>query len=170
LATERSRTREEWEDLGVEAILDLLDDKFAAPWAEIEARISTKGWKNFEKVQPVQLSGARRRLRAEGKIIVEESNHSASPVRMLRLPYVEGSKRGQERLLGRRRKVYRKFLSWTADSRLCGKHAEHVVLASLEAAASDAGLYVPKQSVGEISAINGVDLSGAPARLLGACA
>jgi hypothetical protein len=101
LASDHSRTREEWEDLGAEVILDVLGDAFAAPWSEIEARISVRGWKNFERVQPVQLSGARRRLRAEGKIIEEASNHAPSPVRMLRLPYVEGFKREQERLLGR---------------------------------------------------------------------
>ena len=162
LNTQPSRTREEWEELGAQAILDLLGDKFAAPWAEIEARIAVRGWKHFDTIQPVQLSGARRRLRDEGLIIEEESNHAPSPVRMIRLPYTEGSKREQERLLGRRRKVYRKFLSWTADSRLCGKHAERVVLSSLQHAASDAGLYVPQQSVGEIDAINGVDLSGSP--------
>jgi hypothetical protein len=125
-------------------------------WAVKVSNLRPWDWKNFEKVQPVQLSSARRRLRAEGKIIEEESNHSPAPVRMLRLPYAEGSKREQERLLGRRRRTYRKFLSWTADGRLCGKHAERVVLASLQAAASEAGLYVPRQSVGEITTIDGV--------------
>jgi hypothetical protein len=157
-----SRTPEEWQQIASEAILDLLRDLHASPWAEIEARIAVRGWKAFEKAQPVQLSGARRALRADGLILEDESNHAASSVRMLRLPPREGLKRLQEREAGRRRKLYRKFLSWTADGRLCGKHAERVVLDSLKAAASDAGLFVPPQTVGEISSIEGIDLTGSP--------
>jgi hypothetical protein len=154
-------SRDRWEKIGREALLDLLEERFVVPWAEAEAHISNTGWKDFERVQPVQLSGARRSLRAEEKI-VEEVSKQRPPVHMVRLPYPEQGRRDLERLVGRRRKAYRKYLSWTNDQRLCGKHAEKVVYASAREAATEAGLVVPRQTVGEVSEVGGVDVTRGP--------
>jgi hypothetical protein len=155
-----THTREEWEEIGKKAILDLLGERFVVPWVEVEARISGHGWKDFEKVQPVQLSGARRALRDDGLICEEVSAHRP-PVQMIRLPYVDNRKRELERLVGRRRKAYRKYLSWAGDQYLCGKHAEKVVLESMRAAA-DVGLFVPKQTTGGVGEIKGVEVPTGP--------
>ncbi len=156
----QTRSSQEWTAIGRAAILDLLDEKFAAPWAEVEARLG-RGWKNFPTIQPIQLGGARRQLRAE-YLIIEETSHQTPPVTMLRLPYPPGRKRELERLLGRRRKMYRKYMSWAGDLSLCGRHAEHVVLASAQAAASQAQLWVPPQAVGQINEVQGATLQRGP--------
>jgi hypothetical protein len=150
------RSPDEWAAIGRAAILDLLNEKFAAPWAEVEARIG-RGWKEFPPVQPLQLGSARRALRTEG-LIIEETSRQTPPVTTVRVPYPPGRKRELQRLLGRRRKAYRKYLSWAGDLNLCGRQAERVVLASARAAASDAGLWVPPQAVGEINEVRGVPL------------
>lgn len=155
------RSRAEWEELGKEALLDLLSEKFVVPWAEAEARISVKGWKNFDTVQPIQLSGARRSLRQEGRI-EEEVSAQNPPVHLVRLAYPDEGRRSLERLVGQRRKGYRKYLSWAGDQSLCGRHAERVVLDSLRAAALDADLYVPKQSTGAVGEIKGVRVAPGP--------
>jgi hypothetical protein len=156
------RTAAEWEELGKSALLDLLAEKFVVPWAEAEARISVRGWKDFDKVQPVQLGGARRSLREEGRI-VEDISSQRPPVHLIRLEYPPGEKRRLERLTGSKRKLYRKYLSWAGDQVVCGKHGERVVFDSLTSAASDAGLYVPQQTPGAVAAVRGVPIARGPA-------
>jgi hypothetical protein len=71
----------------------------------------------------------------------------------IRLPYPDGRLRELERLRGARRKLFRRYLSWVANQQLCGTHGEQVVLHSLQAAASRAGLFVPQQTPGNIDQI-----------------
>src|SRR5207253_7508807 len=101
--------------------------------------------------------GARQRRREEGQIVEETTRH-AVPVTTLRLPYPEHRKREIQRLAGQRRKKFRVYLSLAADHALCGRHAEKVVRDSLVAAASETGLYVPVQSLGQIDQIDQVKL------------
>jgi hypothetical protein len=155
----------DWEAIGRHAILDLLQDRFVAPWSEIEARIAVRGWKDYDKVQPLQLTAARKQLREDDRIIEETTRHRI-PVRTIRLPFPPGKTRQLARLCGSRRKKYRPYLSWTNNQDLCGKHAEKVVLESAKAAASDAGLYVPPQSLGEIASVNNVPLERGPLDVL----
>jgi hypothetical protein len=138
-----------------------LAERFIVPWTEAEARIAFQRWKEFPPVQPLQLHDARRSLAADN-LIVEEVTHHHPPVTTIRLPFPPGRKRELERLRGERRKAYRTYLSWAQDSRLCGKHAERVVLESAQSAASDAGLWVPPQVVGEIHTILGASSSRGP--------
>ena len=161
----QGHTQDYWEQTGREAILDLLQDRFVAPWSEIEARIAVRGWKDYPKVQPLQLTAARKRLRADRRIIEEATRHPI-PVRTIRLPFPPRKKRELARLCGSRRKKYRPYLSWSNNQDLCGKHAEKVVLESAKAAASDAGLYVPPQSLGEIASVNNVPLQRGPLDVL----
>ncbi len=155
------RTPAQWEEVGKAAILDLLAEKFVVPWAEAEARISARGWKEFPKVQPVQLGGARRLLREDGRIVEDISRHQP-PVHLIRLEYPEGDKRRLQRLAGSKRKLYRKYLAWAGDHVVCGKHGERVVLESMQSAASDADLYVPHQATGSVSEVKGIPIARGP--------
>ncbi len=163
--TEGKHTAEEWQEIGRQAILDLLADRQVVPWPEAEARISMTGWKDFEPVQPLQLMGSRRSLEEENLIVVESTQHTPA-VTTLRLPFSPGMKREIERLRGERRKSYRKYLSWAQDGNLCGKHAERMVLASAKEVASEAGLWVPPQNVGLIHEVNGVPITRGPLDVL----
>lgn len=146
--------QDEWEEAGREAILHLLGEREVIPWHEAEARISHHGWADFPLVQPLQLTAARRQLVESGDVIVETSEH-AQPVVTIRRPFEQGNKRRVERLRGARRKLYRKYIGWSQDQVLCGRHAEQVVLESARGAASGAGLFVPKQRVGHITGVLG---------------
>lgn|GEM_PF-5664586 len=137
--------------------MDLLADRFIVPWAEAEARIS-QGWKAFPRVQPLPLHAARQKLRAEGAIIEETTQHQV-PVSTVRLPYPPGRKRELQRLAGRRRKKFRLYLSWTGTYGLCGHQAEKVVYASAQAVATEAGLFVPVQQVGNITEVDDVPVA-----------
>lgn len=152
-------TEEQWEEEGQRAILDLVRSKGVVPWAEVEARIAVRGWKDFRTVQPLQLTGARKALVAEGRIEVDTSEHHP-PVVTLREPIVKGQKRRVERLRGEVRKGYRRYLALAGDNALCGKHAERVVLESLRAAAGTAYLFVPPQKVGKIASVRSASLPG----------
>lgn len=150
-----------WPVEGQRALLDLLSERLVIPWFEAESRISSAGWRSFPKVQPLQLHGARKSLVTSGQIIEERSAH-AIPVVTVRIPFPPGRKKEIERLRGLRRKHYRKYLKWTNNEKLCGRHAERVVLESLKDAASEAGLWVPPQVPGSIDHIKGVQVPRGP--------
>lgn len=151
----------DWLREGKYALLDLLSDRLVVPWFEAESRISSVGWKSFPKVQPLQLHEARKSLFSAGQIIEERSAH-AIPVVTIRIPFPPNRKREMTRLRGLRRKLYRRYLKWANDQRLCGKHAEQVVFHSLKATASEAGLYVPPQVPGSINEVNGFQVPRGP--------
>jgi hypothetical protein len=92
-------TAEQWTQHGMEAIVDLASDREVVTWGEVEARI-TAGWKDFRRVQPIQLSGALRRLLSESapRIKVDETAHSI-PIRTLRV-LTNGNKVRVEKLRG----------------------------------------------------------------------
>ena len=152
-----------WTQEGKEAIVDLVSDKLVAPWAEVESRITHGPWKDYHPVQPVQLSGARQQLRDEDplRVVEETSEQEDHPVITLRVPF-NGNKRLIERLRGSKRKLIRKYLSWTNNQTLCGLHAEGVILESLKAAQTKGGLWVPDQTTGEISELDGIEIEPGP--------
>lgn len=152
-----------WTREGVEAIIDLVQSREVAPWAEVEARIAHGPWKDFHKVQPVQLNGARQLLRDESplRVVEEASDHHDHPVITLRVPF-KNNKRHIERLRGAKRKLIRRYLSWTNDQDLCGQHAERIVLESIKASQTTAGIWVPDQSIGRIYAVEGVTVEPGP--------
>jgi len=157
----RRATRTDWVAEGQNALLDLLSERFVIPWFEAESRISSTGWKSFPKVQPLQLHESRKSLASSGQIIEERTAHPI-PVVTVRLPFPHDRIKEITRLRGRRRKLYRKYLSWANDEKFCGKHAERVVLDSLESSASKAGLYVPTQVPGRIDKIKSFQVQRGP--------
>jgi len=150
-----------WVAVGQEALLDLLSERLVIPWFEAESRISSSGWKSFPTVQPLQLHEARKSLAISEKIIEERSSH-AIPVVTVRIPFPPKRKREITRLRGVRSKLYRRYLKWTNDEKLCGKYAERVVLESLKSAQSEAGLFVPPQVPGSIDQVKGVQVPIGP--------
>lgn len=156
-------TQQQWEEHGANAIADLVNERRVVTWAEVEARISVAGWKEFRKVQPVQLTGALRRLRGESPRRIEEDwTQHDSPIHTLRSPYPPGGKREMDRLRGHKRKLYLRYIHWTQNETLCGKQAEYVVHDSLLAASSRTGLYVPEQVPGNVTEVAGVQLQRGP--------
>ena len=155
------RTRTHWDAIGRDALLDLVTSRLVITPFEARSRISAHGWHDFPLVQPIPLHNARRSLVASGHIIEERSSHD-SPVVTLRVPTPPRGKRRIERLLGSRRKLYRKYLSWTNNEALCGKHAEHVVHQSLVASSPEAIIWVPPQTPGQIDEIHGFPVQPGP--------
>jgi hypothetical protein len=158
-----SWSREQWELHGVDAIIDLVQTKGVVTRGELEARIAVRGWKEYRNVQPIQLSGSLRRLLDEDppRIVVETTSHpDERAVRTLRVPFTEGQKRRVERLRGRKRKSYLRYISWAQQERLCGRYGEHVVFETLLHASPRAGLWVPPQEIGDVTEVGGVPLSG----------
>jgi hypothetical protein len=163
MARPTPHSQEAWTKEGREAIVDLVQDRLVAPWAEIESRICHGPWKDFHQVQPVQLNGARQQLRNEDPLVVieETSEQEDHPVTTVRVPF-NGNKRLIERLRGSKRKIFRKYLKWTNDQALCGHHAESVILESLHAAAPKGGLWVPGQTTGEVGELDGIEIEPGP--------
>jgi hypothetical protein len=85
--------------------------------------------------------------------VLDETAHSA-PVRTLRAP-TNGNKTRVEKRRGPERKLYRRYISWTQDQHLCSKHGEKVVEASFRAASGAAGLWLPAQTVGNVTRVAG---------------
>jgi hypothetical protein len=156
-----ARPSDYWLQQGQCAILDLLSDRLVIPWFEAESRISSTGWKSFQKVQPLQLHEARKLLGASDEILEERSSH-VIPVITIRIPSPPRMEKKIIRLRGTRRKLYRRYLKWTHDERLCGRYAERVVFDSFKASASNAGLWVPPQAPGNIDYIKGVQVPRGP--------
>src|SRR5680860_1686156 len=56
--------------LGIQALRELLNEHLAAPWREVEARISDNRWTSVPlAIQPHVLTRARQFLRAEGELV-----------------------------------------------------------------------------------------------------
>lgn len=154
-------TAERWEQEGRAALVDLFSENVAVPWAEAVARISSGSWKTFRSVQPLQLKVALDHLMADG-VVVRESTKHVQPVITYRLAETGLSSDALERIRGRRRALYRRFVSWTGDPAACGHHAEKVVLASLLRAAGRGGYFVPKQRVGHVPKLLDEEISPGP--------
>jgi len=54
-----------------------------------------------------------------------------------------------------RRRLYRRYLKWSADEHLCGKHAEKIVHQTAKTYSSQAGLFVPQQELGRVTEVLG---------------
>lgn len=156
----------DWDREGELALLDLLGELHAVPWPEAVARISNKSWKDFGKVQPLQLDEARRRLLArppgDPERIERDQTSHPTPAITYRLenPRLPPTPFDDER--GRRRSLHRSLLGWTGDPAGCGHHAERVVIESLYAAAGRGQLLVPTQRRGQIRAVNSYPFSRGP--------
>ena len=161
----------DWDREAELAVLDLLGEKHAVPWPEAISRISNSQWKDFGKAQPLQLDEARIRLMNRPadhpeRVEREETDHSR-PAVTFRLSHPTISQTEFETERGRRRGMYRSFLSWTGDSVSCGHHAERVLITSMRRAAGDGILTIPQQRRGQVSRVRGNRIERGPLDALG---
>lgn len=156
-----SWSAERWEQEGRAALLDLMAEKVAVPWAEAICRISNGAWASFRSVQPLQLRVALDQLLADGVVVREETGH-AQPVVTYRLAEHGLTEDALVRERGRRRSLYRRFMKWTGDPAACGHHAEKVVFSSLVATAGEGRYLVPPQRVGHVPRVSRYEVLQGP--------
>lgn len=111
----------------------------AAIWPEVEAQISEGGWihDNLDARIPrkwgphaLYLANARNRMVADGRLIELPALVGGLPVSAWANPALlnaRGRSTAVRRLAATKRRIYRRFLVWTGDARLCGNIAEGLV-------------------------------------------
>ena len=135
---------EEWLDLALAAIPAYVASEGAVIWPEVEARLGELSWvtENYDPsfpstwgIQSHHLHAARVLLVADGTLIPEAAALSGRTV----IAYLDGpgltgrSATRIRRVAAAKRRLYRSFLGWTGNSRLCGSVAEEVVATTLTA-------------------------------------
>jgi hypothetical protein len=167
------RTLREWAQLSQEALARFIQTEGAAVWPEAEAKLSETSWVHDHLdpsipphigPQPHHLSAAKRSLQharviAEQTVVLNGRQVSA---------WVDASaaqhRRGTEvsHQAARKRRLYRRFLGWTSNSRLCGSIAEQVVDAGLQELKGSRLWIPPGSRPGQIT-----DLLGRPIQVGG---
>lgn len=137
------QTPSEWAELSQEALARFIQTEGAAVWPEVEAKLSETSWVHDHldpsippriAPQPHQLSGAKRVLLNAG--VIEEQAVILNGRRVG--AWVDASALRRRRSTevsdqaARKRRLYRRFLGWTVNNRLCGGIAEQVVDAGLQ--------------------------------------
>jgi hypothetical protein len=159
-------TRSDWVARGREAILELLEEHLAAPWVEIEARISDRCWRDQPRIlDPHVLTDARKDLENAGLIIRDESptrGGDTVPI-VLPTPIPRGRKRATEDAAARKRLLVARWRSWSRGTahmpNLIGAGGEAVVHQSLLAAAPF-GYRLVQPTRGEVSTLYGEPVPG----------
>lgn len=137
------KSRAEWEADTTQALDVLIQQIGAAVWPEIEAIGGETTWypDNFPvpstfRLQPHHLTTARRRLGPEGAGVIQEFPVELNRMRVSawvdsRALATRGRATEVRDLAATKRRLYRSFLAWTSDVRLCGRVAETILDASL---------------------------------------
>lgn len=163
------RGRAQWEDLATEALAAFISERGAVVWLEVEANLCEPGWinKNFDPtlppntaIDPHHLTTARRRLANQNLIATETKTLSGSQVTALLDNEARQSRRKTEveREAAQKRRLYRSYLSWTSDSRLCGDVAEAVLYASIRSVAGEYLVIPPGSRPGQARRVAGQDI------------
>ena len=149
-------------ELGREAIMHLLDVERAAPWIEIEARVSDLVYSHVgTRVEPHHLSAARSELMTEGPITSSTGpTRGGSEVTLFHLAGATG--RRFEDAMARKRLLTARYYGWARGTRTrpgrFGPAGEDVVRdALMEAAPSGYTIESPGREVGTLL---GVPLQG----------
>lgn len=143
-----------------------------AVWPEVEAQISERSWIT-ENILPewpskwrpdgFSLTSARR---APALGLVEESRVlNGQPVSVwIRGSLLEsrGSRTATSRLAAGKRRLYRTFLSWAQDHRLCGDVAESLVDRTLRDMLGRHVWLDPTHKRGKVDSVQGVPIKGGP--------
>lgn len=149
-----SRDRDWWVDLATRALFALMQQRGAVVWPEVEAVLSESPWlrTDFDPSLPlsfrldrIHLSTARGRLIRRGVIRTETVSLGgrAIPSYIFRPSLSYGARTATLRAAAAKRRLYRRFLTWAGDSRLCGSVAEHLVEAAMRRQAG-LSLMVPR--------------------------
>ena len=165
------RTLREWAQLSQEALARFIQTEGAAVWPEAEAKLSETSWVHDHLdpsipphigPQPHHLSAAKRSLQHAGVIAEQTVVLNGRQV----TAWVDASavqhRRGTEvsHQAARKRRLYRRFLGWTSNSRLCGSIAEQVVDAGLQELRGSRLWIPPGSRPGQITDLLGRPIPG----------
>jgi hypothetical protein len=162
-----SRTPEEYVDLGIEAILELLENEHAAVAPELEAKISEQPYGDRSiPIDAHHLTAARKVLR-ESSAIAEDTRvtRGGRAVTVITPADETGRSRRIEDAAKRKRLLHTRYLSLAMGSKtvpaLLGRGGEAVLHATLLQAAPH-GLRLLRPDGGEVSSLFGKPVVGGP--------
>lgn len=167
-----TRTAREWRAHAARAITAYVRASGGAVvWPEVEAVLARSNWyarhvvdaPPLQRIDPHHLTFARRGLLAAGHLVAETVLLNDRSV----TAYLDGdglARREQtriRRLAASKRRLYRRYLGWTGDPRLCGQILERQVHATLDALRGYDVMLEPARP-GQISTIRGQPVRGGP--------
>ena len=149
-------SQEYWEDLATRALRTLLRERSVLVRPEAEAILKETFWvsQTFgvpakrSQPDPHHITTARRNLEQTGELLRNVKYPNGVPVPVwvdARARHTWGSQTEVSRAEGTKRRLYRCFLTWSGNSKLCGQPAERILHASL-AALSGTNLWLPPES------------------------
>jgi hypothetical protein len=146
-------------------------ERSAVVWPEVVAELAEGTWirerlpdVRFGRLEPHILAQARTRLLEAGALIEDSATLNGREV----TAYLDGAGLAGRRTRAIRdeaqakRRLYRTYLGWTANSTLCGHVAERVVVQSLESLAGLSLWLPPEMRAGHIRQLRGRPLPGGP--------
>jgi hypothetical protein len=172
MAARLSRPAREWRNIAYQAVPLLVDQRGGAVlWPEVEGILAhQQGW--IAQHAP-QLGPAKRLdphiLGVAKDLLVDAGVLRAAPSTLqgrVVTAYVDAAAENQrratevDRLAARKRRLYRSFLGWTGDAKLCGNIAERHVAASLESVNGSAVWLAPTIGSGQARTVDGHKISG----------
>lgn len=168
------RSAADWRALAYEAIPRLVEQRGGAVvWPEVEGLLAHRdGWigqyapdlRPARRIDPHHLGRARQQLVETGVLQPVRANLSGREV----TAYLDAAAAGErrrtavERVGATKRRLYRSFLGWTSDARLCGRVAERSVAATLDDLAGRAVWLDPQRGSGEVRKVAGEPVPGGP--------
>lgn len=154
--------RDEWEQYAIRALDAFFDHQGAAVWPEVEAQVSESPWvhEHFDPSlprhmapNPHHLTTARQVLVA-GEVLIEDRRVLLQrPVSVwvyVRALTERGRQTSVQRLAAAKRRLYRTFLSWTGDNRLCGDVAERALETTLASLTGSHVWLSPSSEIGGV--------------------
>lgn len=152
--------------MGIRAIRELLDQQLAAPWREVEARISESQWPTLPiRIQPHVLTRARHYLEREGDLV--PVSHLTLGNREVELVRTGNTHRRQTALMAairRKAVLYGRYRAWAEGplstdypSGVTGLAGERVLAQAIR---SNLNGIAPLQDEGEVRSILDLKLKG----------
>lgn len=157
---------DEWTSLGAERLLDLVRDRFAVHWLEVEALLAESDlYSSTDRphVQPHHLSTARIQLLQTGQIAEQSAiTRGGRSIKLLVPGNQSGISTKVQREAARKRLLAARYLSWASGSStypagIIGPTGERVVRRSLVAAGT---LRLIRPDGGPVDRLLGVSLAG----------
>lgn len=166
------RPAREWRNIAYQAVPRLVAQRGGAVlWPEVEGVLAhQEDWiaQNAPEFGPAKrldphILGVGKDLLVSGGVLrVASSTLQGRVVTAYVDAAAESERRATEveRLAARKRRLYRSFLGWTGDAKLCGRVAERHVAASLENVNGSAVWLDPSIGSGQARAVDGHKISG----------
>jgi hypothetical protein len=166
------RPAREWRNIACQAVPRLVAQRGGAVlWPEVEGILAhQQGWiaQNAPELGPAKrldphiLGVAKDLLVSAGVLRIARSTLQGRVVTAYVDAAAESERRATEveRLAARKRRLYRSFLGWTGDAKLCGGVAERHIAASLENVNGSAVWLDPSIGSGQARTVDGHKISG----------